>query len=179
MEEPSEDRGREDEYPQRKKLPHTPPWWVPENSRYFITINCVPRGKAQLCENGVPLDRSKSILESARHYHDMTAPRWFIHLFLLMPDHLHAILTFAPDSSLRKTVKAWKGFVRKNFGIEWQSDFFDHRLRNDEERFEKMTYIARNPVSKGLCSEPKDWPHRLEFHPDTGEELPVNTAINP
>jgi len=35
--------------PVRKKLPHTVPQWVAEGSWFFITINCVPPGKNQLC----------------------------------------------------------------------------------------------------------------------------------
>ena len=38
--------------PIRKKLPHTIPQWVAEGSWFFITINCVPPGKHQLCRAG-------------------------------------------------------------------------------------------------------------------------------
>jgi len=36
------------DFPVRKKLPHTIPQWVAEGSWFFITINCMPRGKNQL-----------------------------------------------------------------------------------------------------------------------------------
>ena len=39
--------------PVRKKLPHTIPQWVAEASWFFITINCVPRDKNQLCRTDV------------------------------------------------------------------------------------------------------------------------------
>ena len=35
--------------PVREKLPHTIPQWVADGSWFFITINCVPQGKNQLC----------------------------------------------------------------------------------------------------------------------------------
>jgi len=47
--------------------------------------------------------------------------------------------------------------VAVNFGVEWQQDFFDHRLRNHHQLQEKMEYILMNPVRKGLCERMEDW----------------------
>jgi hypothetical protein len=35
--------------------------------------------------------------------------------------------------------------------VEWQRDFFDHRLRDHHELQERTSYILMNPVRKGLC----------------------------
>jgi hypothetical protein len=43
--------------------------------------------------------------------------------------------------------------------IDWQDDFFEHRLRNDESARQKADYILANPVRKGLVSRAEDWPH--------------------
>ena len=45
----------------------------------------------------------------------------------------------------------------ENIGVEWQRDFFDHRLRDHHELEEKASYILINPVRKGLCERAEDW----------------------
>ena len=37
---------------------------------------------------------------------------------------------------------------------------------------EKWDYIVRNPVRRGLCAMPRDWPHVIAFDPATGAERP-------
>jgi len=74
-----------------------------------------------------------------------------------MPDHLHAIIAFPSVPGLKTTVTNWKKFVARKHGVAWQRDFFDHRLRNDQELQEKTSYILMNPVRKGLCERAEDW----------------------
>ena len=138
---------------QRKILPHERPAWVPDDAIYFITINTTPPGVDQLCGS----ERSALIRESAATR--MNRGEWFIHLLLLMPDHLHAFMSFPRDGNLRSSISQWKRYVARQAGVRWQRDFFDHRLRNDENYVEKAHYIRMNPVRKGLCGDWKDWPH--------------------
>ena len=77
---------------------------------------------------------------------------------LLMPDHLHAIIAFPRESGMRKAVANWKHFLAAHQKIDWQRDFFDHRLRDDHEEQEKTSYILMNPVRRGLCERAEDWP---------------------
>jgi putative transposase len=140
------------ELPVRKKLPHAIPQWVPDGSWFFITINCVPRGQNQFCR----ADPGEAVLAALAHNHDQLV--WHCRLAVLMPDHLHSILAFPPAPGLKTTVTNWKKFVARQHGVEWQRDFFDHRLRNDQELQEKTSYILMNPVRKGLCERAEDWP---------------------
>jgi putative transposase len=94
-------------------------------------------------------------MASLKHNHDKLV--WHCRLALLMPDHLHAILAFPPEPGMETTVKNWKKFVARQHGVEWQRDFFDHRLRNDQELQEKTSYIVMNPVRTGLCERAEDW----------------------
>ncbi len=80
-------------------------------------------------------------------------------VFLLMPDHVHALLSVPMESALKSTISQWKGFQTKAVGVTWQSGFFDHRLRTDESANEKVHYILNNPVRARLVSRPEDWPH--------------------
>src|SRR5207244_2017888 len=74
--------------PNRKRLPHDVPDWVQEGSFFFITINCDPPERNQLCRAVV----GDAVLEAAAHYHKSL--RWHCRLMLLMPDHLHGIVAF-------------------------------------------------------------------------------------
>ena len=79
-------------------------------------------------------------------------------LFLVMSDHVHGLFRFPADESMQKVVAAWKRVPSRRHGVRWQRDFFDHRIRNEEERMEKSDYIVMNPVRKGLVEDPSQWP---------------------
>ncbi|HTO04421.1 MAG TPA: hypothetical protein VL069_11995, partial [Opitutus sp.] len=63
-----------------------------------MTIGCQIRGANQLCQ----ADLAPKLLEAARFYH--ARGHWFLRLFLLMPDHVHALVAPAPDKSLNRVV---------------------------------------------------------------------------
>ena len=137
--------------PIRKKLPHTTPPWVSEGSSFFITTKCRPPGKNQLCRIGI----GEGVIAAMIHNHEKLI--WHCRLCLLMPDHLHAIIAFPRDPGMKTLVTHWKKFVAVKLGVEWQRDFFDHRLRDHHQLQEKMEYILMNPVRKGLCERMEDW----------------------
>ena len=80
-----------------------------------------------------------------------------------MPDHLHALITNAPDKKLGELIGSWKRYVTRKTGIEWQKNFFDHRLRNDESWDEKAAYIRANPVRAGLIKENETWVYSINY----------------
>ena len=98
-----------------------------------------------------------ALLASVGYYHERG--RWHCRLFLLMPDHLHALLSFPIEPGMSQTIRAWKAYHARVHGLVWQDGYFDHRLRNEAEIDAKAHYIRANPVVKGLCATPQDWPH--------------------
>jgi mono/diheme cytochrome c family protein len=76
-----------------------------------------------------------------------------------MPDHLHALVSFPPEALLRETIANWKRFLATKLSIDWQRDFFDHRLRREESFTEKADYIRANPVRTRLVTSSEDWPY--------------------
>jgi putative transposase len=145
--------------PQRRKLPHTPPPWVADSAVYFITICTLPRNRDQLCHPAA----AEALFESI----EFNAGRgiWWPRLVLLMPDHLHALMCFAPVPGMKKAISDWKHFTGRKLRLNWQRDFFDHRLRTGDSLEEKAAYIRRNPVRAGLAEEPQDWPYVRDWHP--------------
>ncbi len=136
--------------PQRRWLHHVPPAWVGD-STYFVTICCQTRGTNQLCVSPV----SEKLLTAVGHYHEQF--RWYVSLWLLMPDHLHSLVACSRAEDVAKVVAAWKRFTARNAGIVWQKGFFEHRLRRDESLEEKAQYIRMNPVRQGLVLKPDAW----------------------
>ena len=63
---------------------------------------------------------------------------------------------------MEKTLPDWKRYTCIKGGIDWQRDFFDHRLRKDESYIEKAHYICMNPVRAGLIENSGEWPYIWE-----------------
>ncbi len=147
----------DNELTNRKHLHHDMPHWVEEGALFFITVNCAERGPKQLTRK----DNASALLDAARFYHDQR--KWHITLWLLMPDHFHAILSFSREAAMEDLFKHWKRYTARQLGIVWQDGFFDHRLRNTHEENAKHHYIRHNPVRKELCASPDDWPHQLRW----------------
>lgn len=83
-------------------------------------------------------------------------------LLVLMPDHLHALVSVLPTRGLTTTIRLWKSFLARQAGLRWQRDFFEHRIRNDESWQEKARYIRDNPVRANLVANAKAWPYCWE-----------------
>jgi len=139
----------------RKSLPHGVPLWIDPNKEvYFITICCQQRNVNQLAKPII----AQALFETLEF---RQAQGWcFVHLFLIMPDHVHGLFSFPP---IRRTIKSviskWKDWTSKTIGIKWQRDFFEHRLRREESRRQKADYILENPVRLGLVDRPEAWPY--------------------
>ena len=89
--------------------------------------------------------------------------RFLLHEFVIMPDHLHVILTPAFEIPLERAVQFIKGgfsFRAKKelafVGEIWQARFTNHRIRDVDDYVAHRNYIYENPARKGLRS---DYPY--------------------
>jgi len=139
-----------------RKLHHEVPSWVEPGAIFHIRIRCGIDNPTSLTDPTL----SAALLESVRFYESRQL--WHVTLFLLMPDHLHALLSFSPDKNMSHVVGEWKRFHAVKNGVKWQANYFDHRLRDDHQVEYKYQYIQNNPVAKGLCATPLEWPWKLE-----------------
>lgn len=144
-------------YPDR--LAHKIPAGVESGATYHIRISIEREYALRLTDPKI----APALLESVHHYHKHY--RWNCRLLLLMPDHLHALLTFPNDKAMGTVVAAWKGYQAKHLGIKWQGNYFDHRIRNQGELQEKAAYIRLNPVRRNLCLTEETWPWVLSCIP--------------
>ena len=141
--------------PDRKRLPHDVPLWVdPSKACYFITICCARRGVNQLARDQIARDLFETI-----KYRNANGV-WYVRLALVMPDHVHLVAWFPEiEKRVQTIVSKWKEWTAKTLKIEWQRDFFEHRLRKEESFGEKADYILANPVRAGLVERAEDWPY--------------------
>lgn len=82
-----------------------------------------------------------------------------VHAFCVMPDHVHLVLEPGPSCDVIRFVGELKNLCQRlawerGFGGRiWQTSFWDHFLRADEELRVVVAYVLNNPVRKGLVSE--------------------------
>jgi len=134
------------------KLYHAVPAWVKVGACFHIRI----RVAREFGETLINPSIGSALLLATASYHSRQI--WFCHVLLLMPDHLHAIAAFPADRQMSEVVRNFKRAATRNQQVLWQEGYFDHRIRNVRELDEKLAYILRNPVAKGLCSTQTDWP---------------------
>lgn len=78
-----------------------------------------------------------------------------------MPEHVHLLLSEARQGTLADALKSLKqGVSRRLIGEAehfWQKRHHDFNVRNEAEFPEKLRYIHRNLVRRGLCAAAEDW----------------------
>ena len=144
----------------RKPLDHTTHFAGRFGATYFVTACAEERGGNILCRSEV----AEELFRTARIYHEKQ--RWFLILLLLMPDHMHALIGIDGETSLSNLIRDYKRAITRIIGVNWQRNFFDHRIRRDESLREKFDYICENPIRAGLITTGQKWPYVLS---DTDE----------
>jgi putative transposase len=110
------------------------------------------------------------------------ACEFFIHAYCVMPDHMHVLAAAASDrSNLVKFVESFKqetaiGFGRRVHRPLWQFKYYDRILRGADSADRVAWYIWLNPVRKGLCRKPTDYPFLGSFTELGARLLKVSTA---
>ncbi len=96
--------------------------------------------------------------------------RYHLHAAVVMPDHVHALLTPNRDANgdtfgLAEIVQSVKSTSAHSVnralgrtGRVWQPEYVDRLLRSDESVLQKGEYICANPVRAGLVARDDDWP---------------------
>lgn len=118
---------------------------------------CVQHGQLLFSSDSI-VNRCVSILDSARERHAC-----LVLLYCFMPDHLHLILQGqAEQSDLYGAIvdfkhKAGIYLCRSRLLYRLQKNFYDHLIRSTNELASQLTYVAENPVRRGLVSHWQDY----------------------
>jgi len=95
--------------------------------------------------------------------------RFQLHAFVLMPDHVHLLLTPADDITLERAMQLVKGGYSHSVGVEisrreiWQKGFTDHRIRDAQDFAGHRLYIHQNPVMGKLVANPAEYRYCSAF----------------
>jgi len=95
--------------------------------------------------------------------------------YVLMPEHVHLLVGETRISSLSVAVQVLKQQTSRKLKAPatiqfWQRRYYDFNVHNELKRVEKLQYMHRNPVRRGLVAKPEDWPWSSFRHYATGEE---------
>jgi putative DNA methylase len=86
-----------------------------------------------------------------------------LHAFVIMANHVHVLVT--PHVNPSTMLHSLKGFSAREANRLlgrtgepfWQSESYDHWVRDQREFNRIRRYIENNPVSAGLVSQPEDY----------------------
>lgn len=128
---------------------------------YFFTLKLLERRGGM-----VPVDRVEAL--RAAVCHARAASPFRIDAWVVLPDHLHAVLTLPPGDddfsthfarAVPKTERLSR--VRRAGGERGvcQRRFWEHAIRDDADDAAHVDYVHLNPLQHGLAAEPAAWPY--------------------
>jgi putative transposase len=89
-----------------------------------------------------------------------------IHDFVVMPNHIHILMTVPGEMSVEKAMQLIKGGfsfrANKELGFcgeIWQRGYSDVRVVDERSFQQHREYIGNNPVKKGLANSPEEYPY--------------------
>ena len=97
--------------------------------------------------------------------------------YVVMPEHIHLLVSEPEEKNPSTVMQALKlGFARRILAREkrkrqpsqgrlfgdaarhiWQKRFYDFNVWTERKRIEKLRYMHRNPVKRGLVASPELW----------------------
>ena len=90
--------------------------------------------------------------------------RYRLSAWVVMPNHVHMLLTPDAQWSLSQIMKSLKSYtsheanrILGDRGQFWMEDYFDRYIRDEKHFANAISYIENNPVKAGLCQKPRDW----------------------
>ncbi len=132
---------------------------------HFITFSCYQR------KPYLSLPSSRSLFEESL---ESTRVRYNFKVlgYVVMPEHIHLLLTEPPETPIFKALMSLKISSAKRLKESpfWQARYYDFNVFTSTKQVEKLKYIHRNPVRRGLAPRPEDWAWSSFRHHATGFE---------
>jgi REP element-mobilizing transposase RayT len=121
---------------------------------YFVTW--------RLASNQPPLTvfERDHVAETIRHFADS---RYELFAYVVMDDHVHALVEPHRDHDLERLLHSWKSFsahsIRRAAAPLWQREYFDRIVRDEQEFDALVQYIVQNPYNRwpGVTAYPWVW----------------------
>src|ERR1700722_9140517 len=131
---------------------------------HFITFSCDQRRPY------LALPSARCLFEQAL---ERTRIRYelFVIGYVVMPEHVHLLLSEPKSAPLSKAIHSLKSSVAK-LSIQrpfWLPRYYDFNVFTERKRVEKLRYMHRNPVKRDLAEQPENWQWSSSRHYATGE----------
>lgn len=129
----------------------------PRQLRRMETYLDKGRGSCMLRHESV----ARVVCENLLHFDQV---KYKLHAWVIMPNHVHTLITPVNGFLLSQIVHSWKSFTSKKAnellnrrGEFWRRDYFDRLIRDEKHYVKTVEYIHNNPVKASLCLAPEDW----------------------
>jgi len=137
---------------------------------HFITCSCYRR--RPVLGTAYRRDLLLEVLEEVRRRH-----RFVVLGYVVMPEHFHLLISEPQETTPSVVMQVLKQrFARQILrrsrlaqgrgqgalwaevaGEIWQRRFYDFNVWTERKRIEKLRYMHRNPVKRGLVTQPEHW----------------------
>jgi putative transposase len=143
---------------------------------HFLTISCYRRRPnfegAHACNTFV------KALERVRRDYIL-----FVYGYVVMPEHVHLLVNEPERDTLARAMQSLKQGVARRLALRaedsfWQARYYDFNVWSERKFVEKLRYIHRNPMKRGLVSRPEDWLWSSFRHYTTGETDVVEIELH-
>jgi putative transposase len=103
------------------------------------------------------------LVQASIHYGAHQLKYYDLHAYVIMSNHVHLLVL--PREAPSRFLQTLKGYTAReaNRLLErtgqpfWQSESFDHWVRDEKQGKRIKAYIENNPVKAGLVTEAKDY----------------------
>ncbi len=135
---------------------------------HFLTFSCYRREPLLARRNGYSI--FEGILEQVRRSRGFVVAG-----YVLMPEHVHLLVNEPREGLLAGAIQVLKQTTSKELKRPeesqfWQRRYYDFNVWTEEKQIEKLRYMHRNSVARGLAAKPAEWPWSSFRHYATGVE---------
>jgi putative transposase len=122
---------------------------------HFITFSCYRR--LRFLDSAAAREVFEKELERVRRWYGC-----YVTGYVAMPEHVHLLISEPERSTLSVVIQMLKQITSHklkphNAPRFWQVRYYSFPVWSEKKRIEKLRYIHRNPVRRGLVSKPEDW----------------------
>ena len=135
---------------------------------HFITFSCHNREPLL----GMPESRDsfEITFEQVRQWYGFC-----VRGYVVMPEHVHLLISEPERKKLSTALQMLKQNVARELRLPegnpfWLERYYDFNVWSETKRVQKLRYIHRNPVRRGLVEKPEDWKWSSFLHYATGVE---------
>jgi putative transposase len=136
---------------------------------HFITFSCYHR--QPLLAQPEARRSFEETLERVRKWYG-----FYITGYVIMPEHVHLLISEPERKTLAIVIQMLKQLTTRQLhhsnpgGAFWQRRYYDFNVSNPHKSIEKLRYMHRNPVERGLVESPEAWQWSSFRHYLLGEE---------